>query len=191
MNNMICTVKHGDLVKYMNQFEDMGDAIKYIEDVTEFIFPKDLVERGQLVALTACAEKLSEMGISVSFAKKEPETDKDKLLGILENYDDTLSFEQMMLLFLDVHNKEFSAYRIHKIIRELNDILVHKIDLLEACKATAKERATYLKSYLEGAMYTTKEAAEKHVNLQINHAQAIINACSDINPLTGENSMKL
>ena len=36
----------------------------------------------------------------------------------------------------------------------------------------------YLKTYLEGGMYTTKEAAIEHITVQIKNAQKIIDVCN-------------
>lgn len=44
-------------------------------------------------------------------------------------------------------------------------------------KFVANERAGYLKRYLEGKMYASKEVAEQYVDCQIENADAIIQAC--------------
>ena len=105
-----------------------------------------------------------------------------KLLDIVENYQGDQSFEEIIMLYIDKHYKNFPAHRVHSIIVSLNELLYFCINRLEMCEATAKERAIYLKSYLKGEMYTSKEAAEKHVDLQIDHAQTIIDSCSYIDP---------
>ena len=39
--------------------------------------------------------------------------------------------------------------------------------------------AGYLKSYLEGKMWTSRESAEENVPIQIQNAEIIINACEN------------
>lgn len=77
-----------------------------------------------------------------------------------------------------MNNKEFSTIRIQELIKSINEqILMPKLIKLENIQSISKERATYLKCYLEGDMYTTKEAAEQHLPVQIKNAEAIIDAC--------------
>ena len=51
---------------------------------------------------------------------------------------------------------------------------------MEVIKSVASERAYYLKTYLEGKMYTTRESAEKHLPVQIKNADAIIDTCKNM-----------
>ena len=105
-------------------------------------------------------------------------TDKEKLQSILNRYDG--SFEEFLFFYMNENFKDFSASRIHNLIQTLNeDYLDEKIGQLEHIKYVAAERALYLKTYLEGNMYTTKETAIKHIPVQIENAQAIINACKN------------
>ncbi len=105
-------------------------------------------------------------------------TEKDKMLNIIENYG-VDSVEVFLLTYLDVYRKDFYATRLHNLIADLNDCLHDKINGLEIIKSVASERAYYLKTYLDGNMYTTKEAAEKHLPIQIKNAEAIIETCKN------------
>ena len=103
-------------------------------------------------------------------------TDKEKMSRVLEYCD--VSFEQIIFEYLASNHKDFSALRIHNLISDLNeDYLYPRISDLENAKCISRERAFYLKTYLEGDMYTTKEAAIAHIPVQIKNAEAIIEAC--------------
>lgn len=103
-------------------------------------------------------------------------TDKEKLLKVLEYCDG--SFEQIMLEYLASNHKDFSAQRLCNLISDLSKgQLCSKIIALENIKYISRERATYLKTYLEGNMYATKEDAIAHVPVQIENAKVIIKAC--------------
>ena len=105
-------------------------------------------------------------------------TEKDKMINIIENYD-VNSVEEFLLTYLDTYRKDFYAIRLHNLIADLNDCLHDKINGLEIIKGVASERAYYLKTYLEGNMYTTKEAAVEHLPIQIKNAEAIIETCKN------------
>lgn len=105
-------------------------------------------------------------------------SDKEKLLKMLEEYNKPSSFEDIVQLFVATNYKEFPASRLENMIKFFMEVLSRNISDLERAKATSKERATYLKAYLKGEMYATKESAEKHVGVQIENVQAILDTCS-------------
>lgn len=103
-------------------------------------------------------------------------TDREKMENILTQCNG--SFEDIIFSYLNNYYDDFSASRINDLIASLNeDYLYHKINDLENIKCISKERAFYLKTFLEGKMYTTEEEAIRHIPIQINHAEAIIDAC--------------
>lgn len=105
-------------------------------------------------------------------------TDKEKLLRLLEVMDKKSSFEEIVLNYMEANKNDFCAYRYTDLIQEITKyFLVPEIVTLENVKAISKERAIYLKTYLEGDMYTTKEAAIEHLPVQIKNAQRIIDVC--------------
>ena len=55
--------------------------------------------------------------------------------------------------------------------------LNNKVYNLEMVKSISKERAFYLKTYLEGNMWKDEESARKNLQPQIDNAKAIIDAC--------------
>lgn len=102
-------------------------------------------------------------------------TDKQKLLELLtHDFTDYLSFDDIVDSYIGLYREEFSAYRINKFSLMLNEHLVREIDNMEVATRVARERATYLKCYLEGNMYANEEAARACVGLQIENAKAIL-----------------
>lgn len=102
-------------------------------------------------------------------------TDKEKLLNIIDHMGPIDKFEDIIMYFMNVYCKEFSLSRIYCFIDDLRrEFLDGKIAAADACKNLAYERATYIKSYLEGKMFNTEEEARKHIDAQIGHAQTII-----------------
>lgn len=106
-------------------------------------------------------------------------TVKEKMLNIIENYG-VSSVEDFLFVYMDVYYKEFGAARINSLIASLTKYNGELINALEVIKGIASERAYYLKTYLEGKMYTTDEAAVKHLPVQIENADAIIGACKNL-----------
>ena len=111
--------------------------------------------------------------------KRDLSSAKEKMQKLLNStISNQDSMEDIILYYLAVNTKEFSATRVQKLINSINEqILMPKIIKLENIQHISKEKATYLKCYLEGDMYTTKEAAEQHLPVQIRNAEAIIDAC--------------
>lgn len=109
--------------------------------------------------------------------KSIKKSDKQKLLEILEMVDDSFSFETIIHYYLVANYNDFNASRIYNMTHNLNtDFLKSEIDSLETGKSVALMRANFLKTYLEGKMFTSKEAAEENVQAQIDNAQAIIDS---------------
>ena len=102
-------------------------------------------------------------------------TDKEKLQEMIKYSE--CSFEDIILNFIRLHPKDFDAIRIHNIICGLNGVLLSNIYKLENAMSISEERATYLNKYLKGEMYVTEESAKEHIDIQITHTQAIIDAC--------------
>lgn len=103
-------------------------------------------------------------------------TDSEKLKAIA---DEGLTFEQIVYRYMRIYNNEFNSIRINNMIKELNtSFLETKIEELELATRVSAERALYLKTYLEGNMYTTEEAAKKHLPIQIGHTEEIIKQCT-------------
>lgn len=103
-------------------------------------------------------------------------TDKEKLLKIVEISPDR--FESIVLNYITHNIKDFDASRIFDLTSDINDILLSLIRHLEYAKDVSWERALYLKTYLKGGMYTTKEAEIEALPLQIGHAEKIMEVCN-------------
>ena len=105
-------------------------------------------------------------------------SDKEKLQKRLEWTDQNASFEEIIMNFIDANPEDFPAYRITYLMKELLEYFaIPKVKTLENIKAISRERALYLKTYLEGDMYTTKEAAIEAIPIQIKNAQRIMDVC--------------
>ena len=102
-------------------------------------------------------------------------TDKDKLLKIIEISPDR--FESIVSSYITHNIKDFDTLRMHIFIGELNQLMRPMIEHLERAQDIAWERALYLKTYLNGGMYATKEAEIAALPLQIGHAEKIMEVC--------------
>ena len=103
-------------------------------------------------------------------------TDKEKLLKIIEVSPN--SFESIVFNYITHNIKDFDAIRLHHLINELNQIMKPMIEHLVRAKDIAWERALYLKTYLKGGMYATKEAEIEALPIHIGHAEKIMKVCS-------------
>lgn len=93
--------------------------------------------------------------------------------------DEGLTFEQIVYRYMTLYHNEFNSIRINNMIKELNNsFLEPKLEEKELATRVSAEKALYLKMYLEGDMYTTEEAARKHLPLHIGHAEEIIKQCT-------------
>ena len=101
-------------------------------------------------------------------------TDKQKLTEWLFHCHDSATLEDIVLSYMKVYGRDFSASRICNFIERLNRSEIDKIAEIERTARIACERATYLKCYLEGKMYESEEVARECVGLQIENAKAIL-----------------
>lgn len=102
--------------------------------------------------------------------------DKEKLQHILDTCD-SVSIESIFYHYLMTYFDELPITTIKELHNQTNNVLEAKIKDLNRANSIAYERATYLKSYLDGSMWRTEEDAFKNLPRQIDNAQAIINAC--------------
>lgn len=99
---------------------------------------------------------------------------KEKLLQYVKQFSGFSSDLDIIKMYLST----LPASSLSILISELQNMLDYKVNELEFVSRVAKERALYLKTYLEGGMYTTKEAAIEHLPVQIRNAQTIIDVCN-------------
>lgn len=110
----------------------------------------------------------------------EEKTAKEKLqetLHSLTQYQENLSFEDIIFLHMERNPKEFHAAELSRIIRRLDLELYCKIGHLMRAVDVSQEYATYLKLYLEGKIYNSEDVAKEALPLQISNAQEIIDVC--------------
>lgn len=76
------------------------------------------------------------------------------------------------------YSSDFSLSRVYNLLDKLNkEQLAPRVVKHELLKSVAGERARCIQSYLSGNMFRSEEEAKKHIDSQINNAQAIIDAC--------------
>ena len=112
------------------------------------------------------------------FNEVENMTDREKLLKLFDTYKMEY-IETILECFFDVYQDDISVGRMFTLIKNLSMRLERKVDKLNQAKYVAKERATYLKTYLNGDMWKTEEIAKANIQPQIDNVQAIIDACAD------------
>lgn len=116
---------------------------------------------------------------SVQTSHKKQLTDVERMELILQNKN--LTFEQMIYSYIERNYNSISMSRLNDIVTKLqHTYLQDKILDAENVISISKERSLYLKTYLEGNMYTTEEAAIEHLPIQIKHAEEILNQCRSI-----------
>ena len=98
---------------------------------------------------------------------------KEKLLQCVKQFSGFSSDLDIIKMYLST----LPASSLSILISELQNMLDYKVNKLELVSRVTKERALYLKTYLEGDMYTTKEAAIEDIPIQIKNAQRIIDVC--------------
>ena len=101
-------------------------------------------------------------------------TDKQKFTEWLFHCNDSATLEDIVLSYMKVYGRDFSASRICNFIERLNRSEIDKIAEMERSLRIAHENATYLKCYLEGKMYASEEVARECVGLQIENADRIL-----------------
>lgn len=103
----------------------------------------------------------------------------NKLRDLLDRMG-TDDIKEFFYAYLNTYPEEFSTHDIYQIIEELMMMFLDPRILKDGqAKFVAKERAGYLKRYLEGRMYSSREIAEKYVGIQIENAEAILEACEN------------
>lgn len=104
-------------------------------------------------------------------------TDIQKIKEILKT-NQPKCFEDFVCAYLNIYYDDFSADRLFELVERLNSVFLKgKIRQYEKVKDVAYERATYIKSYLDGTMYADEHTAKDNVEVQRNNAQAIIDIC--------------
>lgn len=106
-------------------------------------------------------------------------TDKERLQLVLDNCSSDC-IEGIFRCFLDNFEDNLSIRAINELRKQICFALDHKIEKLNQARLVANERATYLKSYLDGSMWKDEKSAKENLQPQIENAQAIIDACSKI-----------
>lgn len=99
-------------------------------------------------------------------------TDKEKLKQMLPYSLD--SFEDIVSQYLRLFISDFSPSRLRNLIKTLDIFLDTKVHCYELAVGNSLEKASYLKSYLEGKMFKDEEIARENVGCQIRNAQSII-----------------
>lgn len=104
-------------------------------------------------------------------------TDIQKIKEILKT-NQPKRFEDFVCAYVNTYYDDFSADRLFELVERLNSVFLKgKIRQYEKVKDVAYERATYIKSYLDGTMYADEQTAKANVEVQRNNAQAIIDVC--------------
>ena len=104
-------------------------------------------------------------------------TDKQRLQYILDNtHQDNI--EAIMEHFLFNYGSKLSIDTVNELRKQIQDILDFKIEECRRLQFVARERAGYIKYYLEGKMWPTEELAKEYLQPQIDNCQAIIDACN-------------
>ena len=103
-------------------------------------------------------------------------TDKQRLQYIIDNtpQDD---IESIMEHFLFNYAYKMPIDTVNGLYKQIRDVLDTKIEDCRKLQFVARERARYLKSYLDGSMWKDEELAKKYLQPQIENAQAILDAC--------------
>lgn len=99
-------------------------------------------------------------------------TDKEKLECMLPY--STNNFEDIVAQYLRLYITDFTPSRLRRFIKMLDIFLDTKIKSYEMAVDNSFEKASYLKSYLEGRMWKDEESAKANVGSQIKNAESII-----------------
>lgn len=99
-------------------------------------------------------------------------TDKEKLESILPYSTDGL--EDIIAQYLRIYTTDFTPSRLHNFVKMLDIFLSTKIKSYEMAVNNSLEKASYLKSYLEGKMWKDEKSARANVGAQVNNAESII-----------------
>ena len=104
-------------------------------------------------------------------------TDKQKLQYILD-HTQLNNIESIMDIFLLSYFDDLSLDTINSLREKVQKTFDNKLTDLLRLQRVAKERATWIKSYLEGRMWPDEESAKKNLQPQIDNCQVIIDACN-------------
>ena len=108
-------------------------------------------------------------------------SDKRKLLEYLNLHcNDCMEFDDIIAGYIGYYHKDFPAYNINKAILRLHELLIEEIDRSETANRIAKERAAYIKNYLEGKMYRDEDTARQCVGIQIENVKAILDSVDKV-----------
>lgn len=102
-------------------------------------------------------------------------TDKEKLEGMLPYSTDRL--EDIVSQYLRLFIADFTPSRLHSFIKLFEIFLDTKIRIYEMTVNNSLEKASYLKSYLEGKMWKDEESAKANVGSQVKNAESILYFC--------------
>lgn len=101
-------------------------------------------------------------------------TDREKLIKYLERESTAQTFEELIVNYIKFNPSDFPPSKLVNLITLLSYVLNTKVGICELTLDNTITYANYLKTYLEGNMYTTKEAAEAAVDIQIKNVNKII-----------------
>ena len=110
----------------------------------------------------------------------EIKSPRDKLIDTLNAMDErqyNISFVAILVAHINRYPTDFDAGNLLSIITRLQNIAMSKVADLELIADVSAERATYLKKYLEGKLYTTEAAARANLPIQISNADDILREC--------------
>lgn len=103
-------------------------------------------------------------------------TDKENLQYILDTCSDEF-IESIFHRYLIMFGDKLSLAVVDGLRKQINKVFDKKVEQLSHANYVATERATYIKTYLEGKMWKDEESAKANIQPQIENAQAIIDAC--------------
>jgi hypothetical protein len=103
-------------------------------------------------------------------------TDKEKLEGLLPYSTDRL--EDIVAQYLRLFIADFTPSRLRSFIKMLEIFLDTKISVYEMAVNNSFEKASYLKTYLEGKMWKDEESAKANVSSQVKNAESILYLCN-------------
>jgi hypothetical protein len=99
-------------------------------------------------------------------------TDKEKLEAMLPYSAD--NFEDIISLYINLYGADFTLSRLHDLTKLIDKFLMVKVHCYELAIDNSLEKASYIKSYLEGKMWKDERSAKANVNSQIKNAESII-----------------
>lgn len=99
-------------------------------------------------------------------------TDKEKLESMLPYAVDSL--EDIVAQYLRFYITDFTPSRLRRFIKMLDIFLDTKIKSYEMAVDNSIEKASYIKSYLEGKMWKDEESAKANIGPQIANAESMI-----------------